>query len=173
MDKDESYKELAVNLALTGATLIRDKAVKERRCDTGFEKQDSLGFIKECGKLSRKLREEEGKPNYKAEKILIETGAMPVLGVTETPEMMGYSNARQMLEQMMKLAEEWNRAENDMNRLIETYMDEYKIPDESLQDWYEAAARMICAGKDFQEKIRGIMERKKLKMPGKDGPGMD
>ena len=49
MDKDESYKELAVNLALTGATLIRDKAVKERRCDTGFEKQDSLGFIKECG----------------------------------------------------------------------------------------------------------------------------
>ena len=162
MDKDESYKELAVNLALTGATLIRDKAVKERRCDT-----------KECGKLSRKLREEEGEPNYKAEKILIETGGMPVLGVTETPEMMGYSNARQMLEQMMKLAEEWNRAENDMNRLIETYMDEYKIPDESLQDWYEAAARMICAGKDFQEKIRGIMERKKLKMPGKDGPGMD
>lgn len=53
---------------------------------------------------------------------------MPVLGVTETPEMMGYSNARQMLEQMMKLAEEWNRAENDMNRLIETYMDEYKSP---------------------------------------------
>lgn len=173
MDKEDDYKELAIRLALTGSSMIHDPAVKEKRCDTGFEKQDSLGFVKACSELSRKLRKEEGEPNYKAERILREAGLIPTMGVTESPEMMGYTNARQMLEHMMKLAEEWNQAEKGINKLMEDYMNSYQIPDKFLPEWYEAVARMIRAGTDMQEKIKGIMERKKLKMPGKDGPGMD
>lgn len=159
MNKEEKYKDIAIRLALTGSTMIKDPDIKASRCDNGSEKQNSKEFVETCRELS-KILQEKYEDEQKAWTIMASVGMITKMGITETPEMMGMSNMKQMLSQLQTFAESWNNAENILNELINKYTDTRKIEDTELIDWYNAIEIMKKAGNDLQETIKGIMERK-------------